>query len=312
MRAALPAGVLFIGLVAPAAFGAPKGYEKAYKSGVQLENAGSVVDALSAFEAIPSAARDFDTRLHIASCKRKLGRLLAAEEDYETIRTDPAADEPTRDTAASDLEALRARIPKILLSQAAGTSGIAVVVDGAPVTVPSTKLVDPGSHVIVARRGSTPVFERRLELAEGTSVSVVIDAPDAVKPDAAPATSRTPSGPTDAKRSSTLPVVGFVAGGVALVSIGMGSYFLVRAGSLRDERDQLAQSGDPAAFERADDARGAQTIARVGFGVGLAAAGAAAYFFVFHRSDEPPKKAGSLTVAPSIATSWGVSLQGVW
>ena len=70
-----------LGLATPRALAAPTS-DKAYKAAVKLEASGDVTGALAAFEAIPVVQRDFPTRLHIASCKYKLNRLLEAEADW--------------------------------------------------------------------------------------------------------------------------------------------------------------------------------------------------------------------------------------
>lgn len=100
-------------LASTSATAKPAAIDKQYKAALKLENSGDLAGALAAFEAIPAEQRDYNTKLHIAGCKKKLGRLLDAEKDYEAIRTDPKADTATVETAASDLEDLRGRIPKI-------------------------------------------------------------------------------------------------------------------------------------------------------------------------------------------------------
>lgn len=47
-------------------------YDKQYKAAVKQENSGDLVGALAAFEAIPEASRDYNTKLHIAGCRKKL------------------------------------------------------------------------------------------------------------------------------------------------------------------------------------------------------------------------------------------------
>ncbi len=80
-------------LTASAAAGAPSSAscQRDYKDAVKLESAGEVVRALAGLEAIPECARDYDTELHITSCKRKLGRLKEAARDYIAIGADTRA-----------------------------------------------------------------------------------------------------------------------------------------------------------------------------------------------------------------------------
>ncbi len=203
-----------------------------YKAALKLENAGDLVGALAGFEAIPAAKRDFNTRLHIAGCKKKLGRLLDAEKEYESIRTDPKADPATVDTAASDLEDLRTRIPKLIVKTSAATSGVTVTVDAKETKTPTTLSLDPGAHSIVATRNGAQVFKRDVNLAESTTIEVEVDAPAAASAPVvttAPAVTTTPAkDETPVPASSSQKTWGYVslgAGGVFLLGAG-GSYLL--------------------------------------------------------------------------------------
>lgn len=166
--------MLALSLAATSALAQPS---DAYKKGVKLENAGDLVSALASFESIPEAKRDFNGRLHIATCKKKLGRLLEAERDYEAIRTDPKADQATIDTAASDLEDLRPRIPKLVVKLTPATRDVKVTIDGHDATMPSTVTVNPGTHSVVAMRGEDVVFKRDVTMTESMTIEVAVDAP---------------------------------------------------------------------------------------------------------------------------------------
>ena len=173
-----------------------------YKTGVKLENSGDLVGALAAFESIPEAKRDFNTRLHIAGVREKLGRYLEAEKDYEAIRTDPKADAATVDTAAAALQDLRARIPKLVVKVTAATTGVKVSLDGKEITHPATTAVNPGTHVVVATRGTEQVFKREVTIAESTTLEVLVDAPAASSTTApAPHVRWTTSSPATRPRS---------------------------------------------------------------------------------------------------------------
>jgi hypothetical protein len=281
---------------------APSTTEQKYKAAVKLENSGNVVDALAAFEALP--VKDFNARLHIASCKRKLGRMLDAARDYESIRDDSTADSATKDTAASDLDVLRAATPKLKIT--AVQSDLTVSVDGSAVKVPGEHLVDPGTHSVTATRAGTIVFERKVPLAESTSMDVVVDVPlpaatvVAPPPVVAPVASDPPA--SDWKRP-----VGFVVGGIGIAALGVATFSALRIGSLERERDDLAATGDAAAFDRANDARTMQTIGRIALGVGLVGLGVGTYLVLA----TPKEKAVAVRVGPTVGT-WGMRLEASW
>jgi hypothetical protein len=199
---------------------------KTYKEAVKQENDGDVVGALARFESIPAARRDFLVRLHIASCKRKLGRFLASAQDLEAIVADAKADAATCETAQSDLDDLRARTPKVNVRLSPATQGVAVTLDGQAVTPPTGRPLDPGAHVVIATREGKEVFKRELQLAEATSIEVEIDAPAAaatplVTP--APVVAATPTkGDAGAASGSSQRAVGWTLIGVGGV-LGLGA-----------------------------------------------------------------------------------------
>lgn len=211
--------------------------EQTYKSALKLENSGDVVGALAAFESIPVAKRDFNARLHIAGCKKKLGRLLEAEQDYEAIRTDPKADKPTSDTAASDLEDLRPRIPKLVVKLSAATSNVKVTIDGHEAKVPATVAVNPGTHSVVATRGDSQVFKRDVTLSESTTIEVEVDAPPPASAPVVAAPAPTTAAPAKdvGSASSSQKTWGWigVGTGVAFAAGAVGSW--VYSGKLGDE-----------------------------------------------------------------------------
>lgn len=297
--------------------GAPAAKPTPYATGVQLEKAGDIPGALAAFESIEPSKRDWNAKLHIASCKRKLGRYRDAAKDLLAIKTDPAADQATRETAASDLDQLLADTPKMKVVLTPTTTGVAVSLDGATIAVPATVDVDPGAHTITAKRGNETVFERKANVPEATTIEVVVDAPasgsatttvpapsPAVAPPTAPA-------PREADRSDAWKrPTGLVIGGAGIVALGIGTVFLLRTSSLTSERDDLAANGDHAADDRADSARKSQTIARIGFGVGLVALGAGAYF-VLTAPKDPASPKSAVRVTP-VASGAALSLEGTW
>ena len=233
---ALALSLLVVNLAMGLAFAAPpKPIADKYLEGVRLEKDGDIVAALEKFESIAVDKRDHLTRLHIASCKRKLGRLLEAVVDLEAIKNDPKADAATVDTAASDLDDLRPRIPKLTIRISAVTTGAAVSVDGNVVAPPLTRSVNPGTHVVIAKRGDATVFERSVTLAESTSIEVEIDAPAAssITITSTPGNGSTASGgaastkpkdaaPESSAGSSSRRTVGFI-------TIGVGGVFALGA-----------------------------------------------------------------------------------
>jgi hypothetical protein len=289
-----------------------------YKTGVKLEHAGSIVDALAAFESIPPEKRDYNTRLHIASCKKKLGRLLEAERDYEAIRTDPNADQATTETAASDLEDLRSRIPKLRVALSPSTTNVKVTIDGTEFAAPGSVPVNPGAHSVIATRAAKEVYRRELNIAEGTTLDVEIDAPTAAAPSTPQPTIGKKPGPPVAPRSDVdgteapfTRTLGLVIGSVGVAAIGGGVFLAVRAANFESDARSAAARGDTSAHDLVDDARSAQLFARIALGVGTVAVIGGGVLVISSLRTSPAKStAATLKVAPTIGGAWGLSLQG--
>ncbi|MGZ3422234.1 MAG: hypothetical protein ACXWUG_00700 [Polyangiales bacterium] len=280
---------------------------------MKLEVSGDIVGALAGFEAIPQEKRDFDTRLHIASCHRKLGHLLQAEKLYDAIRTDPKADQPTIDTAASDLDVLRATIPVLVLRPTPAAHDVEVTVDEQVVTAPSEKRVDPGSHAVRARRAGKVVFERTLQVTEGSKIDVPIDAPTVAAPATAPAPapakpeqpSPTPEpSPARTNWGAALP---FLGAGAGLIGVAVVSRFMV--GSARsDVHDACATQSTPTCDTDAaggGKVRRWEAISYVSGGLGLVAAGIGIAIVVRSKPEH-----ATASIVPSIGQVNGLSLEG--
>jgi hypothetical protein len=100
------------------------------------------------------------------------------------------------------------------------------------------------------------------------------------------------------------------AGAVAVTGLAVGAVYGLRARSRWNE-SQITCDGaacDPEGFVLAAEARGQATVANVGFAVGAAAAGAAAYLWLSRPG--PRAAAGDVSVAPAVSQRGaGVSLR---
>lgn len=214
-------------------------YKSKYSDGVKKQNAGEYAVALATFESIPVNDRSYDTRLHIATCKAKLGRLLDAAADLEDIIALAKSDklpgtqrEAIIDTAKSDLDELLLETPRLSISSTPRSTNISATLDGAALTLPADRALDPGLHVLVATREGKEVFRKEVTLERRAKQTVEID----VAPPASPIVVEAPKAiaPRDEARSSA-PVIGYVvlAGGVAFGAVAVGGF--VARGAAYDE-----------------------------------------------------------------------------
>lgn len=138
-----------------------------YSLGVKKQNGGEFAVALASFESIPVADRSYDTRLHIASCKARLGRMMDAVAELEEIvrlaksdQLSPSDRDAIVDTAKSDLQQLQLEAPHLSVTITARSTGLVVRVDGVAVNPPVDAMLDPGAHVVTAFRDAEEVFKR--------------------------------------------------------------------------------------------------------------------------------------------------------
>ncbi len=236
-------------LAAPAPKGAPPGYEAKYKEVVDAEKAEEYEKALTLLDQIPADKQNVYSRLKRAGLLVRLGKFVEAEAVLSTLVKDPAAD-VIRATAQSDLEDVRARMPKLTIRMAKGSgTDVWVTLDGKPVGPPVMLPVNPGAHVIVAARGGKDVFKQNVTLQDSQALEVEIDtsvAPPAppvasvsVPTPAAPAAKQdVVEGPSGAKRAMPFLVVGgvFAVGSVV-------SFVMMGSASSSAEANCAAQHG---------------------------------------------------------------------
>jgi hypothetical protein len=123
--------------------------------------------------------------------------------------------------------------------------------------------------------------------------------------------------PTRARSGDAARIASYAVGGVGLAALAVGTVFVIRTDSLKNDSESLAAQGNREALAKASDARSAQTIARIGFGVGVVAiVAAASLYFTAPRARAPKSTASSgprLRMMPEIGptmASFGVG--GTW
>ncbi len=163
------------------------------------------------------------------------------------------------------------------------TSDVKVTIDG---IVRAEKLdgepldIDPGAHLFhFDREGADPI-EQKLVVKEGEK-SRVIDLSFHLRPAnaavPAPAAAVAPPPP---ERHRSLPIAGFVASGVAVAGLTVGTIFYFSA---KSDIDGLKETCAPTCASSQVDPIGPKiVVSDVALGVGVVAAAAAVYFFVTH------------------------------
>jgi hypothetical protein len=246
------------------------------------------------------------TLLETARACVETGRMLEALQLVSEPAA-PAADEPEPFTRArSEADQLRReleqRVPRVRIDLSGAPTGPAptMTIDGAPRPdcVAGCRL-NPGRHLVAARTAHA-LAEEQLQLREGDQQQLEL----VFSPLELPATPPRP-GAADAAEAAgppqrRVPTATWVAGGVAFVSLTMGTVLGLRA---LHERDRLESRCAPAcSTDEVDGVRREVVMSNVAFGVGLSAAALAVVSYVLARPASTPvhaQRGWDIAAAPS-------------
>jgi hypothetical protein len=218
--------------------------EALFKAGKALMDQKKYAEACPKLEASYKIDPGVGTKLNIADCHEKEGKLAKAWGEWGEAR-DQAKRE--NDTARTELAArrqkeLEPRVPKLTVNVTGPVEGLGVFRDelqleSAMLGVPLP--VDPGAHVVTLRRGKSVLREKKVEIAEKATDEVTIDATGIPAPTAEELRQNGASGGTKGKGKPDVVMVrrskGLVAGGVILATAGgittIGSLFADSVGA---------------------------------------------------------------------------------
>jgi hypothetical protein len=242
--------------------------------------------ALDRFQRAESLYRVPSITVMTARCLAKVGRVVEAVDKYEeTMRMplDAGAPEAFRRAVAdahAEVELERARLARLELHLPADAPAAAQLrLDGKLVPVALIGVprpVDPGSHRVEVRAPGRQPYVNSVVLAEGGSqrLEVVLGAEQSTEPaPVASAATRSPGPPT-------LSIVLLAGGAVAIAGGAVTGGLALSHKSKLDE--QCSPGCPPSMASELDSFRLNRTLSYLGFGVGVAAAGAGTYLLL-HR-----------------------------
>jgi hypothetical protein len=242
------------------------------------------------------------TKLNLADCEEKRGRIASAWELFRAvIRELPESDE-RHGIAVSRAAALEKRLPTLVLRLAPGTPSTTRVrvgtseIGSGSFGVPLP--LDPGKHTLVIEAPGHQSRTVEVVLVGGSAQTVD------VVPGTATASSRQP-GPAAIQlpareRSGGTKTLGYVLGGIGLVGIAVGTVagvIVLSKWNTNDEGcDDAAQTCSKRAGEARQSGEAIAPISTAGFVVGALGLGAGAYFIL--TSDANSETAIRVRAAP--------------
>jgi hypothetical protein len=254
-------------------------------SGAEAFDKQDFATALDRFQRAESLYKVPSISIMVARCFARTGRVVEAVDKFEaTLRVplDAAAPDAFQRAVAeatTEVEAARARVARLELRLPTDAPADTVVsLDGK--RVPAALLgvptpVNPGSHRLVANAlGRTP-YSLDLVLPEGGRQEVAISLP--VSAGRSPA-EEAPGRDAGRRHSSALTITLLTGGGVGLA---LGAITGIAAMGHKSSLDAACKPGCPSNMSEDLSAfRRDRALSYVGFGVGLAAAGAGTYLLL--------------------------------
>jgi tetratricopeptide (TPR) repeat protein len=217
--------------------------EQFYDQGRALVKSEQWAEACPKFEASLRYEAALGTRLNLATCYEKIGRLASAWEMFRdaAIVALRAGDTARQDYAVGHANALLARLPKLtIVGPAKLPSGFSVKRDGVALdlaTLGTALYIDPGAHEVTASAPEFEPFKTQITVGEGGSESVMIPELTPVKKQAQDKISA--EGVERLKPRRTQKLVGIGVVGVGVLLAGTGLLFGVRASSTYKDAEAL-------------------------------------------------------------------------
>jgi hypothetical protein len=335
----------------PAAAAASSGGDSLLAEGKRLMAARQYAKACPKIQESQRQAPAASKLVELAICHEKQGKTATAWREFNAVIRQGVGTDASSKTARSHLNDIEPRVSRLTVNGRPGvdTKAIHLTIDGLPIedSAWGTPIpVDPGNHVIVASVGGEQQWSGRVsigEYADQKTVEVPVgqaassaQAQAAGKPEPTVEVTEKLEKPPLAEKAAEedepprpsrphRPATGYVMLGAGLVGIGVGTYFGLKAMSLRSKSDEKCLRGcTQEAVDYNNDAKTAAWGANIGIGVGALVFGIGSYLLLKPLSPirkdtiEPEQKdeksdSASIWLVPQIApTSAGASFGGVW
>jgi hypothetical protein len=278
---ALVASLVVVALTGPALAETKKSEaDELFERGKKLLSAKRYRDACATFEKVDKLETGIGAKLNVARCYEEWGKLATAWRWYSDAEKMATSTSDKRVGKIKELiDAIDPDVPRITVKVAAGADGAAgrVTIDGVALAAFDVEQrVDPGDHTIEFTSADGERKKRAVPLEKGGSTEVTLDLP---KKRAAPPPPP-PGGGGDKRK-----LIGLVAGGAGVLTLGFASYLALDARG--NYNDALADrcGGDPdlcddAGLRWTRNARSQANHATIFAAVGAVLIGAGVYVYV--------------------------------
>jgi hypothetical protein len=300
--------------------------EALFGQGRDLMAQGKYAEACPKFADSQKQDPKSSTLLNLANCYEKAGRTATAWATYREAAA-LAKQEGQAEyvaTAVKRADALFPKLSKMVVKVNGPVEGIEIKRDGVIVTpsewgaaIPA----DPGMHVIEASAPKKESWKGTVEVPGGggmgtIDVPTLKDVKEAPPPPPPPPPKFPKGSGTETKSGSSMKTIGWVVGGLGVVSVGVGTYFIFHGKSKFDASQPHCVSStvcsDPTGVDLRSDARTAGNFATAFFVIGgvAMATGVALILFSPSSSEAPKPAATSVTSLRLVPSLGGAALVG--
>lgn len=285
--------------------------EALFRDGRKLLKAGNAPEACPKFEESYRLVPKLGTLLNLATCHALEGKTGSAWGEFTKAASlaHDAGDADREQYAREQLEALDARLTKLVIKVPHVVDGIAVRVDGVKLgqAVWSTPVpFDPGDHEIEVTAPGKVAWTKTMTLPEGPNVMTLnvpalADAELGAEPTPSPGGSDLPDQPAGGDDGSTQRTIGWIVGAVGIVGVGVGAGFGVNTFMKQGDSDDhcVETACDQEGVDLREAASTSATISTVAFAVGLAATATGIILLLTAGGDDQEEAAASLQLVPA-------------
>ncbi len=276
--------ILTLSTFAAAQVADPVVAEALFRDGKALHDAGRIAEACKKFSESQRIDPKLGTLLNLANCHKDEAKFASAWEEYsEAVRVAKRTSQKDREQLAQgELEALEAVLTRVVINMPSPVQGQEVTLDGLAVraeTLGTPLPINPGEHKVEVKAPGHEALTLPL-VAEKSRANLTLEIP-ALKPATAgkqPAGSGsgtpppTPPPATASTSALTMRTGSYIALGVGVVGLGVGTVFGLRSFSKRDEAAPNCPGNvcNKTGKDLGDEAHSAANISTVGMVVGLA------------------------------------------
>lgn len=294
--------------------------EALFRDGRKLFQANKFAEACPKFEESYRLDPSPGTQVNLATCHEKEGKLATAWSEFKDVLARATLDNrPEREkTARERIAAIEPKLGKLVIDIAPSNVVPGLTVTRSGVSVTSAALgtplpVDAGTYAVQVTAPGYKPWDTKVEVSNGKETRVAIPALVKVPVDVPPPVAKVQEEPKEAPPPpppSNKRTIGFIAAGVGVVGLGVGTVFGVRTLSKKSASDDNCVGGCTAkGAQLMDEAYSASTISNIGLGVGLVGVGVGTYLILTSNSakeaGEPAAKAPAWRVAPSLGKDGG-------